>query len=82
MDTEKQPRNLLTNDKEPSAEYWQARVEHLQEAVCFLLMKNQTMRMALSAEKHPNQFSESLVAYTTDPRSNALISFREGPRSR
>jgi hypothetical protein len=51
MDTEKQPRDLLTNDQESSAEYWQAKVERLQEVVCFLLMKNQTMRMALSAEK-------------------------------
>ena len=48
---EKQHRDLLTNDREPSAEYWQAKVEHLQEAVCYLLMKNQTMRMTLYAEK-------------------------------
>ena len=54
MDTEKQPRDLLANDQEPSAEYWQAKVESLQEAVCFLLMKNQTMRMALSSERQPN----------------------------
>jgi hypothetical protein len=53
MDTEQQPRDLLTNDQEPSAEYWQTEVERLQEAVCFLLMKNQTMRMALSAERQP-----------------------------
>jgi len=51
MDTEKQPRDLLTNDQEPLPEYWQAKVERLQEIVCFLLMKNQTMRMAFSAEK-------------------------------
>jgi len=49
-DTEQQPRDFLTNDQEPSAEYWQTKVERLEEAVCFLLMKNQTMRMALSAE--------------------------------
>jgi hypothetical protein len=54
MDTEKQPRDLLTNDQESSAEYWQAKVERLQEVVCFLLMKNQTMRMALSVERQPN----------------------------
>jgi hypothetical protein len=54
MDTEKQPRDLLTNDQELSAEYWQARVERLQEVVCFLLMKNQTMRMVLSVERQPN----------------------------
>jgi len=51
MDNEQQPRDLLTNDQEPSTEYWQTKVERLQEAVCFLLMKNQTMRMALSAER-------------------------------
>ena len=63
MDTERQPRDLLTNDQEPSAEYWQAKVERLQEVVCFLLMKNQTMRMALSAEKATDPFSESAAAY-------------------
>ena len=56
MDTERQPRDLLKNDQEPSAEYWQAKVERLQEVVCFLLMKNQTMRMALSAEKATDPF--------------------------
>ena len=55
MDTEKQPRDLLTNDQESSAEYWQAKVERLQEAVCFLLMKNQRMRMALSVERQPDR---------------------------
>jgi hypothetical protein len=64
MDTEQQPRDLLTNDQEPSAEYWQSKVERLQEALCFLLMKNQTMRMALSAEKATEPFSESVAAYT------------------
>ena len=63
MDTEQQPRDLLTNDQEPSAEYWQTKVERLEEAVCFLLMKNQTMRMALSAEKATDPFSESAAAY-------------------
>ncbi len=63
MDTERQPRDLLTNDQEPSAEYWQAKVERLQEVVCFLLIKNQTMRVALSAEKATDPFSESAAAY-------------------
>jgi hypothetical protein len=54
MDTEK-PRDLLTNDQGPSAEYWQAEVERLQKAVCFLLMKNQRMRMALSVERQPDR---------------------------
>jgi hypothetical protein len=64
MDTEKQPRDLLTNDQKPSAEYWQAKVERLQEALCFLLIKNQTLRMALSAEKATEPFSEPVAAYT------------------
>jgi hypothetical protein len=63
MDTERQPRDLLTNDQEPSAEYWQAKVECLQKIVCFLLMKNQTMRTALSAEKTTEPFRESAAAY-------------------
>ena len=64
MDTEQQPRDLLRNDQEPSTEYWQAKVERLQEAVCSLLMKNQAMRMALSAETATEPFSESVAAYT------------------
>jgi hypothetical protein len=59
MDTERQPRDLLTDDQQSSAEYWQAKVERLQEAVCFLLTKNQTMRMALSAEKATEHHSAS-----------------------
>ena len=31
-------------------EDWQAKVERLQELVCSLLLKNQTLRMALQAE--------------------------------
>lgn len=63
MDTEKQPRDLLTNDQQPSPEYLRAKVERLQEVVCFLLIKNQTMRMALSVEKATEPFSESAAAY-------------------
>jgi hypothetical protein len=63
MDSEKQPRDLLTKDPEPSAEYWQAKVERLQEVVCFLLMKNQTLRMGLSAEITTEPFSGSAAAY-------------------
>jgi hypothetical protein len=32
-------------------EDWQAKVERLQEVVCSLLLKNQTLRMALQAER-------------------------------
>jgi hypothetical protein len=50
MAYEKQPRFGLTIEQEPLAEDWQAKVEGLQEAVCLLLIKNQEMRMALSAK--------------------------------
>jgi hypothetical protein len=63
MNTERQPRDLLTNDQELSAEYWQAKVERLQKAVCFFLMKNQTMRMALSVERQPNHSSSPWPIY-------------------
>lgn len=51
MDTGKQRRDPLSNGQEPSVEDWQARVDRLQEIVCLLLTKNQTMRTALSGEK-------------------------------
>jgi hypothetical protein len=51
MDTGKHRRDPLTNEQELSAEDWQARVDRLQEVVCLLLIKNQTMRMALLAGK-------------------------------
>jgi hypothetical protein len=37
------------DEQESHAEDWQAKVERLQEAVCVLLTKNQTMRMSLLA---------------------------------
>ncbi|HTF65002.1 MAG TPA: hypothetical protein VK638_20175 [Edaphobacter sp.] len=64
MDTEKQPGNLLNNDQGALSGIWQAKVERLQETVCFLLAKNQAMRMALSAEKATGPLSESVAAYT------------------
>ncbi len=51
MPNEKQSPFDLTNEQEPLPEDWQAKVRGLQEAVCFLLIKNQQMRMALSDEK-------------------------------
>jgi hypothetical protein len=50
MDSKKQHRDPPPSGQEPSSEDWQARVDRLQEVVCILLMKNQTMRMALLTE--------------------------------
>jgi hypothetical protein len=51
MDTEKRGRDPQTNEQEPSAEYWQAKVDCLQEIVCLLLMENQTMRSQRNASE-------------------------------
>ncbi len=48
----------LTDEQEPLPEDWQATVRGLQEVVCFLLLKNQQMRMALSDEKGGFQIRE------------------------
>jgi hypothetical protein len=58
MTYEKQAQAGLTNEQEPFAEDWQEKVEDLQKAVCLLLIKNQTMRMALSDEKRNYKFGE------------------------
>jgi len=50
MAYEKQPQVGLTIEQEFQPEDWQAKVQGLQETVCLLLIKNQEMRMALSAE--------------------------------
>jgi len=59
MDTGSQNRHPLVNDREPSEEDWQARVDRLQEVVRILFFKNQTMRMSLLVETPNQQFSES-----------------------
>jgi hypothetical protein len=59
MDTVNQRRDPLFNEQVPSAEDWQARVDRLQEVVSLLLMKNQTMRMALSTEEQSEQIGGS-----------------------
>jgi hypothetical protein len=48
MDSETQHRESPPSGQESSVEDWQATIERLQELVCMLLMKNQTMRTALS----------------------------------
>jgi hypothetical protein len=50
MAYEKQPQFGLTIEQEFQPEDWQGKVQGLQETVCLLLIKNQEMRMALSAE--------------------------------
>jgi len=54
MDIEKQRRDPQIDDQEPSTEIWQAKVDCLEEIVCFLLLKNQTLRMALSSNEQAN----------------------------
>lgn len=48
MDSESQHRDPPPSGQEPSVEDWRATVDRLQELVCMLLMKNQTMRTTLS----------------------------------
>ena len=45
MENEKRHRDPQSNEQEPSAEYWQAKANSLQEIVCLLLMENQAMRV-------------------------------------
>jgi hypothetical protein len=58
MDTENQNRHPFINERQTSEEDWQAKVDRLQEVVRGLLIKNQTMRMSLSAETPNQRFSE------------------------
>jgi hypothetical protein len=50
MDSETNHRDPPPGGQESSVEEWQAKVDRLQELVCILLMKNQTMRAALLTE--------------------------------
>lgn len=50
MDSETNHRDPSPSGRESSVEDWQAKVDRLQELVCILLMKNQTMRTALLTE--------------------------------
>lgn len=43
--------NTLVTEQEASMEDWQAKVAHLEDWVCDLLMTNQSLRMALQAER-------------------------------
>jgi hypothetical protein len=45
MGSEKRGRDPQSNEQESSVEYWQAKVDSLQEIVCLLLMENQAMRL-------------------------------------
>jgi hypothetical protein len=50
MDSETNHRDPPPSGQESSVEDWQAKVDRLQELICILLMKNQTMRTALLTE--------------------------------
>jgi hypothetical protein len=41
----------LVNEQEGAQEDWQAKAERLEKCMCELLLKNQTLRMALLAER-------------------------------
>ena len=43
--------NALVTEQQVSIGDWQAKVAHLEEWVCDLLMTNQTLRMALQVER-------------------------------
>lgn len=58
MPYENQSPLYLTIEQEPHPEYWHAKVQGLEEAVCFLLRKNQEMRMALTDQKGNFQIKE------------------------
>ena len=50
MDSETNHQDFPPSGHESSLEDWQAKVDRLQELICILLMKNQTMRAALLTE--------------------------------
>lgn len=60
MDTDNQHRTSPSDDQAPSAENCQAIIDRLQEVVCILLIKNETMRMTLSAEREKGRYSDSI----------------------
>ena len=55
MDSETNHRDPPPSGQESSVEDWQATVDRLQELVCMLLMKNQTMRTALLTERRKEE---------------------------
>jgi hypothetical protein len=57
--------SFAIGQQEPQ-EDWQTRVEHLEEWVRELLMKNQTLRMALLAEKAKAQNDGHFACLTAD----------------
>ena len=51
MDARSQSRDSAVSKQEMPEKEWEATVERLQECVSLLLLKNQTLRMALVAAK-------------------------------
>jgi hypothetical protein len=60
MDTEKQLHMRSIDEEQASIENLQATVNGLRELVCFLLIKNQSMRTELMSAKISNCVHESL----------------------
>lgn len=59
----------LVNEQVEAQEDWQAKVEHLEQYVCELLIKNQTLRMALLAEQERVQgggYSQPLSVFSSN----------------
>jgi hypothetical protein len=76
------------NSPEQSADYWRERAECLEEWVCELLRKNQTLRMDLEKEesrrRHRDEgtLASSLVSHGQSPSSSARQAFRTEPPRR
>jgi hypothetical protein len=51
MDSERPNSNPRSDEEQTSVEHWEARVDQLQNLVCLLLVKNEKMRMELTAAK-------------------------------
>ena len=58
METKRQSRDPAASEQEMSEKEWQAKAERLQAWVCLLLEKNQTLRMALVAERVNGQIDQ------------------------
>jgi hypothetical protein len=59
----------LVSEQMETQEDWQAKVEHLELYVCELLIKNQTLRMALQAERtrvEGHGYAQALSAFSSN----------------
>lgn len=60
MDADKKLKEPLGRQEGCPVEDWKAREDRLQEIVCLLLAKNETLRLALSAERAGKQYGNFL----------------------